>query len=39
MTSMYHGRAQEQEVDIAFDNEGKIQALRVFASKTWVDTQ
>ena len=33
MTSMYHGRAQEQEVDIAFDNEGKIQALRVFASQ------
>ncbi|MEC8767797.1 MAG: xanthine dehydrogenase family protein molybdopterin-binding subunit, partial [Actinomycetota bacterium] len=33
MTSMYHGRAQEQEVDIAFDDEGKIQALRVFASQ------
>ena len=33
MTSMYHGRAQEQEVDIAFDNEGKIQALRGFASQ------
>ena len=33
MTSMYHGRAQEQEVDIAFDDDGKIQALRVFASQ------
>ena len=33
MTSMYHGRAQEQEVSIAFDNDGKIQALRVFASQ------
>mgnify|MGYP001364548295 FL=1 len=33
MTSMYHGRAQEQEVSVAFDNEGKIQALKVFASQ------
>ena len=33
MTSMYHGRAQEQEVSIAFDDDGKIQALRVFASQ------
>ena len=33
MTSMYHGRAQEQEVDIAFDDEGKILALRVFATQ------
>tara|TARA_X000000368_G_scaffold25501_1_gene19276 strand:+ start:2043 stop:4352 length:2310 start_codon:yes stop_codon:yes gene_type:complete len=33
MTSMYHGRAQEQEVSIAFDNDGTIQALRVFASQ------
>ena len=33
MTSMYHGRAQEQEVDIAFDDDAKIQALRVFASQ------
>ncbi|MBT95272.1 MAG: carbon monoxide dehydrogenase [Acidimicrobiaceae bacterium] len=33
MTSMYHGRAQEQEVDIAFDDNGKILALRVFASQ------
>ncbi|HJM27493.1 MAG: xanthine dehydrogenase family protein molybdopterin-binding subunit [Acidimicrobiales bacterium] len=29
MTQMYHGRAQEQDVDIAFDDEGKILALRV----------
>ena len=33
MTSMYHGRAQEQEVSVAFDNDGKIQALKVFASQ------
>ncbi|MEG3586183.1 MAG: xanthine dehydrogenase family protein molybdopterin-binding subunit [Actinomycetota bacterium] len=29
MTQMYHGRAQEQDVDIAFDDDGKILALRV----------
>ena len=33
MTSMYHGRAHEQEVSVAFDNDGKIQALKVFASQ------
>ncbi len=29
MTQMYHGRAQEQDVDIAFDDDGKILGLRV----------
>jgi len=29
MTHMYHGRAQEQDVDIAYDEDGKILALRV----------
>ncbi|GIR34633.1 MAG: hypothetical protein CM15mP49_00180 [Actinomycetota bacterium] len=34
---MYHGRAQEQEVSVAFDNDGKIQALKVLLLKIWVD--
>jgi carbon-monoxide dehydrogenase large subunit len=29
MTQMYHGRAQEQDVDIAYDDDGQILALRV----------